>query len=774
MCALAIVPRCRSRPLASHPLGECTHKHRPHPVLAEPSQGVHQSLRLVLQADRRESDGGDRTRQFAAMQLPKHGFQFLCRHLAQTDIRSRTHLATLAHTGNGVKSMYGHREFLPFPPFRGKLTDVRDTASNPEDFWRVDVPAEIWRNSESPRSGRVIRIYVAVLFTVTALVMLSPGPLYWALIAGGLAIFALTPSFVYTRLDGLAQSLQQLDAQAANDMLRELPRRRLIRYFAPFAWLPLQQAQLHLRRGDGRAASLALAETVRLTRADAPPQLLSAEAMAAMMGGDRKRALQLLRKLEHADQLRPRDHLHFGLMLLLDRGKPTSALEHLQAAREALGGYPRVLAGLALAYQRSGDPAEAAKLLESLDHDTVADDALALDLVKRAEKGLRSFLRARGKRSKRSHRAVEPAESSNESRPDAAKTPDGSQPDEQESVDTPSLRTTSNAANQASKSRPKKSREKKKPKGKRARQQARRDARRKAKAEAKAKRRQQTQREHAEVSKIREQAQQPERAEVSKIREQAQQTERAETSKRPEQAQQAQQTERAEASKLRQQAQQAQQTERAETSKRPEQAQQAQQPERAETSKRPEQAQQGQSAGPAKTSTMRGPAVPRSGRRTSADISSTPTTPPPRSLLFGKTPEQAKKTRLPTRLPQKEAVRIPSRKPAPVVRSPFVAPPKVSTTARTTVARPVAPAPGLFTPKQARPTPVVPPPRIPTTAPVVPSSKAAPIVAPPTIATIPKVPVATSPPPSANLGAVFSDDDWDDVLSAVDELDLGA
>ncbi|MGB1276192.1 MAG: hypothetical protein ACPG77_10620, partial [Nannocystaceae bacterium] len=114
---------------------------------------------------------------------------------------------------------------------------MRDSASSSDDFLRVDLPAEIWRNSDRPRFGAVIRLYVAVTLTITAVVMLTPGPLYWGLIGGAVAVFALTPMFVNRRLDSLEQRLQSLDPNEANAMLRELPKRRLVRYFAPFAWL---------------------------------------------------------------------------------------------------------------------------------------------------------------------------------------------------------------------------------------------------------------------------------------------------------------------------------------------------------------------------------------------------------------------------------------------------------------------------------------------------------------------------------------------------------
>ncbi len=704
---------------------------------------------------------------------------------------------------------------MPSALWWGKFTHVRESAASPDAFWRVDVPAEIWRNSDRPRFGQVIRIYVAVLCTVTALVMLQPGPYYWGLIAAGIAIFVLTPNYVNRRLTGLAEDIQQLDAQAANDMLRELPRRRLIRYFAPFAWLPLQQAKLHLRRGDGRAATLALAETARLSKTDTPHQLRSAEAMAALMGGDRKRALNLLRHLEKHDQLGPRDQLHLGLCLLLERKKPSQALAHLQAAQEALGGHTRVLAGLVLAYQRSGEPEQAATLLESIDREALAADPLARDLVKRAEKGLRSYLRAREKRAKRSLRE-QPAKQAESTSPEAKPSQQPAVVDEPSTPQPVSPAPSTGATDQPkkdskdqAKAKPKKSQVKSKPRGKRARKQARREARRKAKAEQRAqRRREQAEQAAATAHKHKPAARSTQPAPTEVVAKPAAPPHAEPTASAPAVAQPKQDvgTPKPSATQAKPAAKSAQPAP-AKVVAKPAVPPHAKPTASAPAVAQPKQDTPKPSATQAKPAAKARPLFTRSHAKVSAETgtksiikpaaSHTQAAPIPRvakptaplgssavgnqrttqtkkaappsgTSLFGTRPPR---TGVPTRLPKKppEASAQRPRKAAPKLRSPFVQPPKVSAVKPPQISvpasKPVAP-------------PVIPPPVIPGTAPVAPlppRASAAPIVAPPSIAaSITATKTDKHKAVSANpLDSLFSDDDWNDVLDAVDDLEAG-
>src|SRR5690606_16989844 len=215
-----------------------------------------------------------------------------------------------------------------------------------------------------------------------------------------------------------------------------------VKMLAPHGWLRVQEGRIHLAVGDGRAAARAFAEAERVSTHPDKHALISAQAHALVLSGDRKEARELLGKLRKADQLSDLDHLNFGVVLLSEAGHNQEALAHLKQAREAFGDHPRALAGLMLALQRCDKTDESAALLGEAEAAVEASaDQLAQDLLKRAKKGLRPLLKAKQKRERKTEKQVEPSEAGSSDKPH-------------------------------------------KPKGKKGRKQARRDARKKAKAEA--------------------------------------------------------------------------------------------------------------------------------------------------------------------------------------------------------------------------------------------------------------------------------------------------
>ncbi|MCA9695669.1 MAG: hypothetical protein KC636_39190, partial [Myxococcales bacterium] len=395
---------------------------------------------------------------------------------------------------------------------------MREITTRPTHCAVVEEPAAawraLWRRSRSPRWAMFLRLYLAGTLLLFALVTAASGPSLSALLAGAAAIFFGTPTVIRGLLAPLERRVLAASRSEASDLLGELRQRKLVKLFAPFAWQSVQEARLHLRRGDGKAAVKALAETARQSiGGEQSPVLLSARGYAHLLAGEPDEAARLLRARAEQGALTPVDRLHLGLASLLSKGGSRSELdrarEHLEAAREAFGGQPQVLAGLALAHQRLGDADAAASALESAElslGEGDVDDPLAGDLIKRARKALRSYLRSQQKRSRRRGRRSGEVEVdvSEEGDPGSDDAPvEAAKPAQvPHTQDTPPrveavvaarveavVAAPSEAPAQAKSERAdppkKKDKKEKKPRGKRARKQARREAKRKAKREAK-------------------------------------------------------------------------------------------------------------------------------------------------------------------------------------------------------------------------------------------------------------------------------------------------
>ena len=395
-----------------------------------------------------------------------------------------------------------------------ELTSLSVLADRPLETWN-----DIWRSSAQPRTGTLIRAGVASLLVVAAIVLFTPGLEYAALIASAVAVFLLTPLAVRVYLGRLEREVLAATRSQTDELITALRERKLIKYFAPHAWLPLQEARLHLRRGDGRAAERAFAETARLTTDGVKrPELLSARAQAMLLAGDHKNAHELLKTLAGLQQLRPIDHLALAIAILHARGKTSEAIEHLEHAREAFGGHPRVLAGLALAHQRKGDGDQANELLERAKQNATAEDGhdpVVDELLKRTRKELRSFVGAQSKRKRKQANRKQDAKQ-NRATPDprddhesprvakkSSETPTEQpiEPIERPIEDTTQASQSEDRATQNKQRATEKRHENKhkdknkanKPRGRKARKQQRRAARKRAKAEERARKRAQEQ-----------------------------------------------------------------------------------------------------------------------------------------------------------------------------------------------------------------------------------------------------------------------------------------
>lgn len=266
----------------------------------------------------------------------------------------------------------------------------------------VVVPQHLWLRSARPAQGKIVQWVLPGTLVLAGL--LVPGTtVRVSLVLAGIGLFLLLPAMVLGRLEQLGQQVAAADRKRAAELLKELPERPVVRLFAPLGWQTLQQGLLHLKLGDGNAAAAAFAETARLCLQPEAVMLVSAQAHALVLAGDRAKARDLLEKLQIAKLIGPRDQLDLGIVLLIETKKFKPALSHIEAARKAFGDHPRVLAAQALAMQRLERIDEASELLEqatiAIKDETV--DPVIDDLIKRARKGLQDYLEAQLRRERR-------------------------------------------------------------------------------------------------------------------------------------------------------------------------------------------------------------------------------------------------------------------------------------------------------------------------------------------------------------------------------------
>ncbi len=267
----------------------------------------------------------------------------------------------------------------------------------------VVVPPHLWMRSGRPAQGRIVQVALPAVLIVAGLLMTGTA-LRVGLVLAGLGLFLLLPSLVTGRLERLGLTVQAADRKSAEELLRSLRHKPVVQFFAPRAWLTLQEGVLQLKTGDGRAAAANFEETARLVGQPDAVMLLSARAHALVVGGERAEARELLQKLAKENLIGPRDQLDLGIVLLTESKKNKQALAYVEAARKSIGEHPRVLAAMALALQKTERIDEASELLEQVQISLQGGEAdpVVEDLVKRARKGLQAFIEAQLRRERRS------------------------------------------------------------------------------------------------------------------------------------------------------------------------------------------------------------------------------------------------------------------------------------------------------------------------------------------------------------------------------------
>ena len=270
----------------------------------------------------------------------------------------------------------------------------------------VTVPPHLWMRSGRPVEGRVAQVAIPAFLILAALLASESSTMIRVgLVVAGAALFLSLPALVRGRLERLGREVQAADARTAAQLLQGLSGRPVVRFFAPSAWHTLQAGILQLKVGDGLAAAANFVETARLVHQPEAVMLVSAQAHALVLAGERTEAYNLLQRLAKENLLGSRDQLDLGIVLLIESQKKNKqALAYIEAARKTIGDHPRVLAALALALQKTERIDEASELLEQVQISLQGGEAdpLVEDLVKRARKGLQVFIETQLRRERRS------------------------------------------------------------------------------------------------------------------------------------------------------------------------------------------------------------------------------------------------------------------------------------------------------------------------------------------------------------------------------------
>jgi len=280
-----------------------------------------------------------------------------------------------------------------------------DALTRRADLLDVDVPRTVWARGRRPWRGTMIRIGLAAGLLLVALLVGAIAVRAVLVVVGIIVVVFATP-IADRRLEKLGEEIRRADRGRAARLLAQIERRPLVDLFATHAWTALQRGRLNLVLGNGRAAAKALAEAAHHAGDPGNVALLSAQAHAHTLAGDRKDARVVLTQLEEKKQLSARDQLDYGIVLLEESGRTGAARVHLEAAREGLGGHPRVLAALALAYARGDESGRALEMLRAAEaNEDLAGDEIATELLRRARKAARPLLDAEEKRARRAKQA---------------------------------------------------------------------------------------------------------------------------------------------------------------------------------------------------------------------------------------------------------------------------------------------------------------------------------------------------------------------------------
>lgn len=218
-----------------------------------------------------------------------------------------------------------------------------------------------------------------------------------AVAAVGVLGFFLIPVITDRLIERNEPAIRRATKATAAAQLSALEAKVLVSAFAPDAWVTLQRARLRLIDGDGRAAAQSFSDTARIIGQTEHPALVSAQARALLIGGDRTGARELLVAMDERGQLTARGHLDLGVIMLGEASRADQARAHLEKAHDQLDGHPQASAAFAVALARAGETERAMELLEAAEASADDDDELAKDSIKKARKALRPAREAKKK-----------------------------------------------------------------------------------------------------------------------------------------------------------------------------------------------------------------------------------------------------------------------------------------------------------------------------------------------------------------------------------------
>lgn len=267
----------------------------------------------------------------------------------------------------------------------------------------VVVPPHLWLRSARPTPGKILQAVLPGIFIVAGL-LASRTSLRVSLVLAGLGLYLLLPAIILGRLEKISREVNAADRKAAGELLRTLRMRTVVQFFAPHAWLTLHEGILALKAGEGAVAAKNFAETARLVRQPDAVMLVSAQAHALVLAGERVEARELLQRLARENLVSPRDQLDLGIVLLLDSKKHRQAQTYIETARKTIGDHPRVLAALALALQKAERVDEASEMLEQVQvmiRKGAEEDPIVDDLTKRLSKALQAYFEAQLRKERR-------------------------------------------------------------------------------------------------------------------------------------------------------------------------------------------------------------------------------------------------------------------------------------------------------------------------------------------------------------------------------------
>lgn len=269
----------------------------------------------------------------------------------------------------------------------------------------VVVPPHLWLRSKRPPPGKILQAVVPGLLVVAGLVA-NKTALRVSLVLAGIGLYLLLPALILGQLEKIGREVQAADRKTAGELLRSLRTRAIVQFFAPHAWLTLQEGILNLKIGEGKVAAANFAETARLVQQPDAVMLISAQAHALVEAGERAEARDMLQRLAKENLASPRDQLDLGIVLLLESKKHKQAQAYIESARKTIGDHPRILASLALALQKAERTDEASELLEQVQVMLAANkgvdiDPIAEDMAKRVSKALQAFIEAQLRRERR-------------------------------------------------------------------------------------------------------------------------------------------------------------------------------------------------------------------------------------------------------------------------------------------------------------------------------------------------------------------------------------